>query len=482
MNLWILTEERPKLEVLEIIIQRFLADSKWCAFVDNLRILPVVEDSKFTFTYEIIGVKCNQIQKIFLEIVSGASSFVDYLVFFQEHKPTQNNTPLYIIEETKTDDSESRNTGVYQRITKFVYANFFYPNSQKIMFYNLKVSQKEKPTQTSIFGTKILRTLGVEILGKSFKDDEILKPFSSIKELIDFKSKMRKAPKGNVPITIEICDSKLSNISLPSDDISIYTPPSKIQISARLVKNGRLAHDPNIGAISGIAGALRKLGFKGEIEIISHGLNQAQVGTKNKFIQIANLLNLSLTGLEIPKIKLQQEYWHYEREGEKLTTIFIHLLVENFSSGKAIFENHAGCEKGYFITSDNQYIVLQKYQNRQLYKAGDKNAIVFIPDLILLDPNNLEIINIEGKTYENRHKGVEELKNYDFIESKYIEKYYPAYKVVRSVVLYGGYEDKILEIEIGFLLNSEGKMVLGIKAPKIFIYSLKNLLDFWKKQ
>ena len=267
MNLWILTEERPKLEVLEVIIQRFLADSKWCAFVDNLRILPVVEDSKFTFTYEIIGVKCNQIQKIFLEIVSGTSSFVDYLVFFQEHKPTQNDTPLYLIEETKTDDSESRNTGVYQRITKFVYANFFYPNSQKIMLYNLRVKQKEKPTRTSIFGTRILKTLGVEILGKSFKDDEILKPFVSIKELIDFKSKMQKAPKGNVPITIKICDSKLSDILLPSDDISIYTPPSKIQISARLVKNGRLAHDPNIGAISGIAGALRELGFKGGIEI-----------------------------------------------------------------------------------------------------------------------------------------------------------------------------------------------------------------------
>ncbi|WP_416862840.1 hypothetical protein [Helicobacter ganmani] len=488
MNLWILTEERPKLEVLEVIIQRFLADSKWCAFVDNLRILPVVEDSKFTFTYEIIGVKCNQIQKIFLEIVSGTSSFVDYLVFFQEHKPTQNDTPLYLIEETKTDDSESRNTGVYQRITKFVYANFFYPNSQKIMLYNLRVKQKEKPTRTSIFGTRILKTLGVEILGKSFKDDEILKPFVSIKELIDFKSKMQKAPKGNVPITIEVCDSKLSDILLPSDDISIYTPPSKIQISARLVKNGRLAHDPNIGAISGIAGALRKLGFKGEIEIISHGLNQAQVGTKNKFIQIANLLNLSLTGLTIPKIEIQnisfckKAYWHYEREGEKLATIFIHLLVENFSSGKAIFENHAGCEKGYFITSDNEYIALQKYENRQLYKAGDKNAIVFIPDLILLDPKNLEIINIEGKTYENRHKGIEELKNYDFIENEYIKKYYPTYKIVRSVVLYGGYEHKILEIEIGFLLNSEGKMVLGIKAPKIFIFSLKNLLDFWKKQ
>lgn len=80
MNLWILTEERPKIEVLELIIKQFLKDFAFCAFIDNLRILPIIEDSKFTFCYEIIGVKCNSFGKIYLEIISGKSSFVDYLV------------------------------------------------------------------------------------------------------------------------------------------------------------------------------------------------------------------------------------------------------------------------------------------------------------------------------------------------------------------------------------------------------------------
>ncbi|WP_300447140.1 hypothetical protein [uncultured Helicobacter sp.] len=483
MNLYILTEERPKIEVLEIIIKQFLKDKNFCAFLDNLRILPIIKDSTFSFSYELIGVRSEQIDKIYLEIVSGKSSFVDYMVFFQNHKPTQDDKPFYLIEETKTDDSESRNTGVYQRISKFVYAETFYPNAKKIMLYNIRVKQKEKPTQTSIFGTRILRTLGVEILGKDLKEnDEILKPFSSIKELIVFKSQMRKAPKGNVPITITIDDREFKVDGLPSDDISVYTPTNKILISARLVKSGRLAHDPNIGAVSGIAGALRKLGFKGDIEIISHGLNQNQIGNKNKFIKIANLLNLSLQKLTIPQIEQEKAYWHYEKESEKLGTIFIHLLVENFSSGKAIFENHAGCEKGYFITRDNQSIALQKYENKELYKSGNKNAIVFIPDLILLDLQHLEIINIEGKTYENRYQGIEELKNYDFIEKEYIKKYYKEFKIIRSVVLYGGYEEKIIELEIGFLLNKKGQIILGIKAPKIFRFALKNLLDFWKKQ
>lgn len=285
--------------------------------------------------------------------------------------------------------------------------------------------------------------------------------FENIEELISFKAQMKNPPKGNVPLSIQIYNNA-------------------VQISARLVKNGRLAHDPNIGAISGIAAALRKLGFREKIEIISHGLAQEQIGEKNKFIQIANLLSLSLQGIEIPTIEIPKEYWHYERKSEKLATIFIHLLVENFSRGKAIFENHAGCEKGYFITSDNEYIPLQKYENKAQYKAGDKNAIVFIPDLILLDPQHLEIINIEGKTYQNRTQGIEELKNYNFIEKQYIKTYYPTYKIIRSVVLYGGDTKEIIEVEIGFLLNAKGEMILGIKAPKIFITSLKNLLDFWK--
>ena len=35
-------------------------------------------------------------------------------------------------------------------------------------------------------------------------------------------------------------------------------------------------------------------------------------------------------------------------------------------------------------------------------------------------------------------------------------------------------------VEIGFLLNSNGKLVLGIKAPKLFSRAINNLLDYWK--
>jgi hypothetical protein len=38
-----------------------------------------------------------------------------------------------------------------------------------------------------------------------------------------------------------------------------------------------------------------------------------------------------------------------------------------------------------------------------------------------------------------------------------------------------------MEVEVGFLLNNNGKLILGVKAPSLFKKALKNLLDFWNK-
>lgn len=459
-NLWILTEERPKREVIAKILYKFAKDNKIACFIDTIRILPILnKDRKFTFLYEVTGFRSNKINKIFLKIVSGYSSFVDFLVFHQDNEPTSNDIPLYAIEETKTDDSESRNTGVFQRASKFVYIDYYFPNIKKIILYNLRVPQKEKPTATYIFGVRCLLTLGVEILGKRL-DTKILQPFSNIDELIKFKNSMKKPPKGNVPIII----SREGNT---------------IKISGRLIKSNSLSHDPNIGALSLISATLRKLGWKGRIVVTNHGLKQDHMTPHNKFIKIADMLNVEIENLKIPEVTKDKKYWEYETESEKLGTIFVHIVVENFAEGDAIFENHASCERGYFITKEGRPIPLEKYSDRDAYKRGDKSKIINLPDLILIDFGRCEIINIEGKKYEFMHKAIEELKNFEEIEKRYIEKYYPEYKIIRTVVLYGSHEREIFEIEIGFLLNKDGDLVLGIKPPKLFEDAIKNLIDFW---
>ncbi len=459
-NLWILTEERPKRSVLATILQKFAKDYRYGAFIDALRILPILKDGKFTFTYELTGFNYNKVDKVYIKIITGYSSFVDFLVFYQKTEPTLRNKPIYAIEATKTDDKESRNTGVYQRCSKFVFIESFYPKTKKVMLYNLQIEQKITPTETYIFGTRLLLTLGVEILGKKL-DKEIFVPFKSIDEIIAFKSNMRKAPKGNVPIEIK----KFKD---------------RINISGRLVKNGRLAHDPNIGALSIISAVLRKLGWKKTIQITKHGLNQKQIGVKNKFVFIANKIGISLQGLTIPEAEFPNNYWRYDFDGEKLGTIFIHLIVKKFTNGELIFENHAGCEKGYFFPLDGEPIPLAKYKNRELYKQGDKTQIVEIPDLILEDGKRKEIINIEGEKYINRNAGILQIKTFDFIEKHYIKKLYPKYKIIRSVVLFGSEKDTIVEIEVGFMLNSKGQLVLGVRAPKLFKEAVKNLLDYWR--
>lgn len=458
-NLWFLTEERPKREVLQSIFEKFAKDYGFAVFVDTLRIFPILTNNKFTFTYEVTGFRCNKVDKVYIKTVSGNSSFTDFLIFYQKDEPALNDQPIYAIEETKTDDKESRNTGVYQRCSKFVFIESYYPNTKKVMLYNLQIEQKLKPTSTYIFGTRLLLTLGVEILGKKL-DDKIFTPFKTIDEIIDLKNKMRKAPKGNVPILLK----RLKN---------------KIEISGRLFKSDGLSHDPNIGALSIMGAVLRKLGWQRDIVITQHGLEQKHVGKTNKFIQIANKIGVSLQGLTVPKAEMNIDYWKYDKDGEKLGTIFIHLVVENFTQGYSIFENHAGCEKGYFITKNGEHIPLEKYKDRKKYKDGDKEQIIHIPDLILIDFGRSEVINVEGKKYAFRNNGIAELGNYDYIEKNYILKHYPKFKVIRTVVLYGSTEEKIIEIEIGFLLNENGQLILGVKAPKLFQEAIKNLLDFW---
>ncbi|MDY4861183.1 MAG: hypothetical protein SO162_01350 [Candidatus Onthomorpha sp.] len=461
MNLWILTEERPKVEVLQMIFNYFANDHNCGFFGDSIRIIPILNANKtFAFIYEVIGFKCAKVNRIYIKTVSGSSSFTDFLIFYQEKQPIVSDIPLYAIEETKTDDKESRNTGVYQRCSKFVFIQNFYKDTKLIMLYALQVGQKSEPTETYIFGTRMLMTLGVEILGKKL-DPQIFTPFTSIDELISAKASMRKAPAGNVPISIK------------------KVKPNLIQVSGRLYKSGGLSHDPNIGALSIICAVLRKLGWTGDIEITMHGLEQKHVGSSNKFVQIANVLGIGLEGLTIPRASLPKDYWHYETQGEKLGTIFIHICVENFTEGYSIFENHAGCEKGYFVTKDNHHIALEKYSNRDAYKAGDKDAIVFIPDLVLLDVAETEVITIEGKKYINKQKGIEELNNYDSFDRMYLKVYYPEYKIVKTVVLYGSNNESIGEIAVGFLLNTQGKLVLGIQAPKLFTRAIHNLLYYW---
>lgn len=459
-NIWILTEERPKASVIKTILEKVASDNGFKLEVKkDIQVIPILKGNSFTFTYKVEGVICSRFESVFIKIASGNSSFVDFLVFFQEAEPTEKSKPLYAIEETKTDDSESRNTGIYQRCSKFVYVEFYYPGVKKIMLYNLQIQQKEKPTDTNIFGMKMLRTIGVEVMGKVY-DKKIMKPFSSLKEFVDLKNSMRMPPAGNVPIKIEV--SKDS-----------------IKVSGRLYKAGGIGHDPNIGALTIIALCIRKWEKRKDIIITQHGLKQSNLGKSNKFIQIANKIGIKLDGLKMPIAVSHENYWHYDISQEKIASIFLHVAIVAYTEAKVIYSNHGGSERGYFLHNTSGPVAIEKYQEgkREKYKSGDKTMIIYIPDIIIFDQKRNQIINVEGKKYSTRKAGIRELKNFSYIEKKIIKPSHNPSSILRTVVVFGSKEKIIKEKQIGFMLNENGEMILGKEAPEIFKEVVKRLLS-----
>lgn len=438
MNIYILTEEKPKITVIEQILNIYCNNySKKITLVENAKIEPLMKGDIFLFTYFVKNITIEGIDNIYIKIVSGDSSFIDFLFFVVDHEPEYNNdTPLFAVEETKTSDCESRNTGVYQRCTKFIYIRFFYDIPLYMLYNNeIKIDNMREPSDTSKFGTNMLLTCGVNIIGKETK--KWFKKFNSIDELITFKSKMKKPPKPNTPI-------------------SIVKENSTIYISGRLDKPGHLgkiSHDPNIGALSIISYTLRKLGWVGKIVITNHNIDQKYINnlkSGNKFLYIAKKFNIELDGIHFlnQDYKLN-EYWHYEDSSEKIVSIFLHVLGE-LAGLKEIYQNHAGCERGYFITPENDHLVLPK-------KVNDKDNLE-IPDLILDDAFDKVVYIIESKKLANLKNGIKDIENYDNIENIYIKKQYLNRLVKRYVTIYGGHLNKIPDDKVLLYINDEGKV------------------------
>lgn len=448
-NLWLLTEERPKPSVILQIIEMYCSDfNDTIILKSDIKIKPIIEKGVFKFVYVVEGLQVSNADRIFIKTVSGSSSFLDFLLFKQENAPIEGiskDNLIMAIEETKTSDDESRNTGVYQRGSKFVYITPYYNNVKLYMLYNEELGAREnkRPSDTSIFGTNILLTLGVTIVGKD--TSKWFRPFSSLEDLIRFKAGMRQPPAGNVPLTI-----------------TKY--PDRIEISGRLAKPadaGNIGHDPNIGALSMIAKCIRALGWNKDIVITMHGVTQAYVNKtrgKNKFLYICNILGLKLDGIVMPaRAELPELYWHYEMSSEKMTSILLHVLGL-YNGMYGVYENHAGCERGYFRTKAGTPITLPK---------KDRNGInLYLPDVVLYDaPSNI-ILLVEGKKLSTLANGIDEIQYYDSIETEYIKPAYRGARILRCVSIFGGNQTGYLHREVLIYMNLSGKIFINPNAPE----------------
>ena len=447
-NLWLLTEERPKPSVILQIVKVYCED-----FHDrimdssNVRIRPVIKGDIFKFVYEVEGLKVAGAAGIYIKTVSGSSSFLDFLLFKQPDAPVEGNSsdrPIMAIEETKTSDDESRNTGVYQRGSKFVYISAYYSNVKLYMLYNdeLHAREDKKPSDTSIFGTDILLTLGVRIIGKDIS--RWFGAFKTLEDLIRFKAGMRHAPAGNVPIAITKYEDR-------------------IEISGRLSKpadSGNIGHDPNIGALSMISKCIRALGWGKDIVITEHGVSQEYVNRtrgENKFLFICRMLGMHLDGITMPlKAILPELYWHYEKSSEKVASILLHVQCM-YHGMHCVYENHAGCERGYFRSKTDELITLPKKDTH-----GEN---LYLPDVVLYDSKSNTVVLVEGKKLSTINAGIEEINYYDSIENEYIKVYYPNARIIRCLSIFGGNEHSLPHSEVLIYVNLEGQIFLSPSAP-----------------
>lgn len=445
-NLWILTEERPKLSVAKTIIEQYCTDfSATASFAPNFNIKPIVKDGKFTFEYLVEGVLVSDIIQVRIELVSGNSSFVDYMVIRQNEKPADHSLQnvLMAVEETKTSDAESRNTGIYQRASKFVYIDHYCPSAKKYMLYNEEMTPDDDrtPTDTNKFGTNMLLTLGVKFIGKTMHG---FSPFANIEEMIALKARMRLPNVTNIPILITKYDDKIT-------------------VSGRLEKpknSGKIGHDPNIGALTCIGYTLRKLGWDKNIVVTRHGVSQAYVNKtngKNKCLFLFGMIGMSLDGLAMPmNTSMPEYYWNYSCTSEKVASIFLHLTCQ-YSGIHGIYENHAGCERGYFRTKQGQLIALPKKD-----RYGDN---LLLPDVVLCDDTTRQIYNVEGKLLSTMHQGIAEIETYDSIEDEFIKPNYSDYTIQRWVSIFGGHNNSIPHEKVLIYVNADGDVYINNAAP-----------------
>lgn len=441
-TIWILTEERPKVsviqQILEFINKMFSIVTYENANQKKLKINASVRDRKFQFEYVVEGTNFPVIIKT---AKGNQGSFVDYLVFITRNQPKHSDVPVFAIEETKTTPTESRNTAVYQRLTKFVFLDLFkkYHSCAKVMMYNAKKPSNQTTSSTFVFGIKLMKTLDIQIVGLPVNDKKFDR-FTSLNEMIDAKNSIKKRKR---------------NVS-----VNLHREHNTVIISARLEKSSRLAHDPNVGLVTALSKASFLLDSTiTQIIVTDHGLSQNMIdGIKSKFNKIATELNIRYRGLRFSRtpVNTRIPYWAYPDRDEKFVSILLHTMLE-YDGHKVVYEHHSGAEQGYLIDKNNSYVSVPKKTKK--------------PDIVFISETEAAIYIVEAELARNvftLKSGISQLD--EFTEfANMISRIYPNYEIKMRVICYGdGLDHKKLmnSKNILFQLKTTGELMVSQSCPQ----------------
>ena len=419
----ICTEENPQLNEVEFIL-KFL---KLSCKVNN--ITSSVKENKWDGTF--IVETDNPSINVVIILVKGSGSFVDYIVYDKEN-PDETTVPLLLMESTKTTDSESRNTAINQRFTKFAVAKQRYPTTPLILYYN---TEQVNNTATSLFGRRLLTTFGVnayDVKGKNLLGDS--PPFTSVDEIMKEKNAF-KEKKGNVSVKITL------------------TAPHTYTISAKLSKgkNTAICHDPNKGLITGIASAIYSLDKEAKFIVTNHCVAVDLIKkTTDKFWYANSAYDLKLEGCDVSSkgIICPTSYWTRDSKSEKASTINYQNYMEK-NGWTTIYHNHSSSARSYFTDSEgNEHQVPKNFT---------------LPDVVMVNKETLCVQVCEGKILKDCFLGVKQLENLtNFLT--YLETHYLGYTIQCGLCLYGNSFREIesvkkqLSYPVFFAMDSTGTL------------------------
>lgn len=358
----------------------------------------------------------------------------------------------YFIEETECLFSDSGNNSQYQRATKFLPKIY----SKDILKYYIIGDCSIKITNNNMFALKLWKTTNIELVlsdENSFNYYKMLKPFSSIQEIIDWND--------------------LSNIMIfENNEITFLL--NIFGTKFNLAKSGKsLESDPNKGCLSLVLLAIINLiknGKKPKIIFKNLFMDNIQIPKKNTGNKIIRTFkHLKNNGFELEfvfdnEITFDIDCYHgyidntpFNIQGSKSEKIIgIRHIVLLSNEEKCLFENHARTTNKKILTEEG---------NRIPFKKSIKK-----PDIIIKNNRTTKTSIIESELFENIKKGQEQInkwithiETYNFYknECKYknMEIYLELYD--RDNKFNGDFQKKTYK-NVKYILNKKGNLFVNV--------------------
>lgn len=475
-NVWILSEEPPKPEVLTRLVtltaQRLnqtVTESK-----AGVRLLPLAgEGNAFSFTYEIVGLTVTGVNRLFFRLVTSPLHVVDYQVFVQDLIPTQTDKPLFYVEEARLSDNEK--SGLFTRLAKWALLARWHPDAKDrvLLFTDTALERKFAPTlkPSFLFCLRLIKTLGIAIQDAPDVIGDI-DAFDSVKAVIDAKNALS-------PERDHLQKSVPMHWSVP---VRLHIEGDTLIIRAWLEKGGTISHEANISLVGSLAMTVRHLGWTGKITVTDHGVVDDYLIRANKFHVFQETFGVELEDVESFGMKLPRHYWTFEKRNKKQVTIFLACVVPYFGLGKVLFSHHNRAEKTDFLKPNGQTSEVRRYVDLKAHREGVDNQRIDTPDLCLINKAQDQALILNAQTWGARWSALNQLPLMANFEAVYINRFYPNASVENRALLFGSKQDSLPYSLFCLLLNDDGKLIVHDDAPQLIKDAVNRLHAFWEKK